>query len=148
MPETAPQTPRYAGFWIRVAASLIDTLLILALIMPPLLGIYGMAYFDMQSLIAGTWDFLLSWVFPAIAVIVFWIYRSATPGKLILHLAIVDAESGAKPTTIQFIIRYLAYYISAIPIMLGFLWIAFDKRKQGWHDKLAGTVVIHTRSQH
>ncbi len=139
------QHPHYAGFWIRVAASLIDTALILALILPPLIGIYGTAYFDMQHMIAGTWDFLLSWVFPAVAVIVFWVYRSATPGKLILHLKIVDAQNGEKPSTRQFIGRYLGYYVSAIPLMLGLIWVSFDKRKQGWHDKLAGTVVIHAK---
>jgi uncharacterized RDD family membrane protein YckC len=139
------QQPHYAGFWIRVAASLIDTALILLLIMPPLIGIYGTAYFDMQSMIAGTWDFLLSWVFPAVAVIVFWVYRSATPGKLMLHLIIVDAQTGGKPSTRQFIGRYLGYYVSAIPLMLGLIWVGFDKRKQGWHDKLAGTAVIHTK---
>ncbi len=142
MPEE--QHPPYAGFWIRVAASLIDTALILVLIMPPLIGIYGTAYFDMQSMIAGTWDFLLSWVFPALAVIVFWVYRSATPGKLMLHLHIVDAKTDAKPSTAQFIGRYFGYYISAIPLMLGLIWVGFDKRKQGWHDKLAGTVVIYS----
>ena len=139
------QQAHYAGFWIRVAASFIDTVLILALILPPLIGIYGTAYFDMQSMIAGAWDFLLSWVFPAIAVIVFWVYRSATPGKLILHLKIVDAQTGDKPSTRQFIGRYFGYYVSAIPLMLGLIWVGLDKRKQGWHDKLAGTIVIHTK---
>jgi len=139
------QQPHYAGFWIRVAASLIDTALILLLIMPPLIGIYGTAYFDMQSMIAGTWDFLLSWVFPAVAVIVFWVYRSATPGKLMLHLKIVDVQTGGKPSTRQFVGRYLGYYVSAIPLMLGLIWVGFDRRKQGWHDKLAGTAVIHTK---
>ncbi len=41
--------------------------------------------------------------------------------------------------------RYLGYFASTIPLCLGFLWIAFDKRKQGWHDKLAGTVVIRAQ---
>jgi uncharacterized RDD family membrane protein YckC len=38
--------------------------------------------------------------------------------------------------------RYFAYFLSTIPLGLGLIWVAFDKRKQGWHDKLAGTVVI------
>jgi len=40
--------------------------------------------------------------------------------------------------------RYFAYFISTIPLCLGFLWITFDRKKQGWHDKLAGTVVVRT----
>jgi uncharacterized RDD family membrane protein YckC len=38
--------------------------------------------------------------------------------------------------------RYLGYFVSTIPFGLGLFWIGWDKRKQGWHDKLAGTVVI------
>lgn len=133
----------YAGFWIRVGASLIDTILIALLTSPIVYLIYGPGYFtDNDQLIAGGWDFLVSWVLPAVAVIVFWIYRSATPGKIMLGIRIVDAQTGGKPSIGQLIGRYFAYYVSAIPFMLGFLWIAFDGRKQGWHDKLAGTAVI------
>ena len=132
----------YAGFWIRVGASLIDTILIMVLTFPIATAIYGEAYWDSESLVAGLWDVVLSYILPAIAVIVFWVYKSATPGKMITNLVIVDAETGGKPSTGQFIGRYFAYYLSAIPLMLGFIWVAFDKRKQGWHDKLAGTVVI------
>lgn len=133
---------QYAGFWIRVVAALIDTVLILLIIIPILIGIYGSAYFSGTSLIQGAWDFLLSYIFPAIAVIVFWTYKSATPGKMILKIKIVDANTGGKPSTAQFIGRYLAYYVSTIPLLLGLIWVGFDKRKQGWHDKLAGTVVV------
>ena len=132
----------YAGFWIRVGASLIDTILIMVLTFPIAAAIYGEAYWDSESLVAGLWDVVLSYILPAIAVIVFWVYKSATPGKMITNLIIVDAETGGKPSTGQFVGRYFAYYLSAIPLMLGFIWVAFDKRKQGWHDKLAGTVVI------
>lgn len=132
----------YAGFWIRVVASIIDSVLILLVTMPILIGIYGMAYLESTALVAGSWDFLISWVFPAAAVIIFWIYRSATPGKMIVKAKIVDAKTGGKPSTGQLIGRYFGYYVSMIPLFLGFIWVAFDKRKQGWHDKLAGTVVI------
>ena len=132
----------YAGFWIRVGASLIDTILVMVVTLPLATAIYGKAYWDSESLVAGLWDVVLSYILPAIAVIVFWIYKSATPGKMITNLIIVDAETGGKPSTGQFIGRYFAYYLSALPLMLGFIWVAFDKRKQGWHDKLAGTVVI------
>ena len=132
----------YAGFWIRVGASLIDTILVMVVTLPLATAIFGKAYWDSESHVAGLWDVVLSYILPAIAVIVFWIYKSATPGKMITNLIIVDAETGGKPSTGQFIGRYFAYYLSALPLMLGFIWVAFDKRKQGWHDKLAGTVVI------
>jgi uncharacterized RDD family membrane protein YckC len=60
-------------------------------------------------------------------------------------LVIVDARTGEKPTTAQFIGRYLAYYISILPLFLGLIWVGIDKRKQGWHDKLAGTVVLRNK---
>jgi uncharacterized RDD family membrane protein YckC len=42
----------------------------------------------------------------------------------------------------RLVIRLLCYFVSALPFCLGFLWAAFDRRKRGWHDKIAGTVVI------
>ena len=78
-------------------------------------------------------------------VVLFWVYRQATPGKIAISARIVDAETGAKPSTRQLVGRYFGYYVSIIPLMLGILWVAFDPRKQGWHDKLAGTVVVRPK---
>jgi uncharacterized RDD family membrane protein YckC len=135
----------YAGFWIRVGASIIDSILILIIIAPILTVIYGKEYWVSETFVQGTWDILLNYLLPAVAIVIFWIYRSATPGKMVLGLTIVDAQTGDKPTTGQFIGRYLGYYLSMIPLCLGFIWVGIDKRKQGWHDKLAGTVVIRNK---
>lgn len=142
------QDMEYAGFWIRTAAALIDTILIMIIIFPLLFAIYGSDYLLAGSFIQGFWDVMLNYILPAIAVILFWVYKSATPGKLALGLTIVDAKTGGKPSTGQMIGRYLAYYVSIIPLMLGIIWVGIDKRKQGWHDKLAGTVVIrHNKTE-
>jgi uncharacterized RDD family membrane protein YckC len=138
-------TTRYAGFWIRVIASLIDSLLIVAIIAPILFYIYGPAYLESTDWAMGPADIVLNWVFPAIAIILFWVYRSATPGKMLLGLTIVDANTGGKPSTAQFVLRYVGYFVATIPLLLGLIWVAFDERKQGWHDKMANTVVIRTR---
>lgn len=135
----------YAGFWIRVLASMIDSILILAITTPLLISIYGMDYYLTEAMVKGPADFLISFILPAVAVILFWIYRSATPGKMALKIVILDARSGQKPTTSQFIIRYFGYFLSMLPLFLGIIWVAFDNRKQGWHDKLAGTVVVRPR---
>jgi uncharacterized RDD family membrane protein YckC len=58
---------------------------------------------------------------------------------------IVDAKTGARPTTGQLVVRYLGYYVAMIPLFAGIIWVAFDPRKQGWHDKLAGTVVVRPK---
>ena len=136
----------YAGFWIRAWASIIDTILMLIIIMPILFAIYGADLWVRESFVAGFWDFIFQYILPAIAVIILWIYKSATPGKMLTGLIIVDAKTGEKPSTGQFIVRYLGYYVSIIPLSLGIIWVGIDKRKQGWHDKLAGTVVIKTKS--
>ena len=135
---------RYAGFWIRAWATVIDILLLMAITLPLLLWIYGPEYFDPKNstFIRGPMDFLISYVLPTVAVFVLWKYKSATPGKMAVGATIVDARTGGKPTGGQFLIRYFAYIISTLPFCLGFLWIAFDPRKQAWHDKLAGTVVV------
>lgn len=132
----------YAGFWIRTGASIIDTILILIILIPVLTAIYGTEYWISESSVQGFWDVIFNYILPAIAVIIFWVYKSATPGKMATKLTIVDAKTGEKPSTGQFIGRYLGYYVSMIPLFLGIIWVGIDKRKQGWHDKLAGTVVI------
>ena len=135
----------YAGFWVRTGAAIIDSILILIIIAPILTIIYGRGYWVSESFVQGAWDVLFNYILPAVAVIIFWIYKSATPGKMALRLTIVDAHTGGKPTTGQFIKRYLGYYVSMIPLFLGIIWVGLDKRKQGWHDKLAGTVVIRNK---
>jgi uncharacterized RDD family membrane protein YckC len=59
-----------------------------------------------------------------------------------LSLRIVDASSGGPASTMQYFGRYLAFFLATIPFGAGLLWVAFDGRKQGWHDKLARTVVV------
>jgi uncharacterized RDD family membrane protein YckC len=137
--------PEYAGFWVRVGAAIIDTLLLSIIILPVLTAVYGSAYWSSDRLIQGPADFLISWVAPAIAVVLFWIARQATPGKMALGIRIVDAETGGKPRNGQLVLRYLGYYVSMLPLFIGILWVAFDSRKQGLHDKIAGTVVVRTR---
>ena len=64
---------------------------------------------------------------------------------LAISAKIVDAKTGNPPTFGQSVIRYLGYYVSTIAFGLGLIWVAFDARKQGWHDKMAGTVVVRPR---
>jgi len=145
MTQPAVSSDVYAGFWIRVWAAIIDSVLAVLILGPILWAVYGRDYFTSTTLIAGPVDFLLTWVLPAVAVILFWMYKSATPGKIAAGLWIVDAKSGEKPTTGQCVGRYLGYYVSLLPLGAGILWVAFDRRKQGFHDKLAGTVVVRRR---
>jgi uncharacterized RDD family membrane protein YckC len=142
---TEPQL-EYVGFWPRVGATLIDTVLLLVICAPLVTYIYGSEYWlGAGGFIAGPADFLINWVAPAVAVVLFWIYRQATPGKMAINARIVDEKTGGKPSTGQLVGRYLGYYVSILPLMLGIIWVGIDPRKQGFHDKLAGTLVIRAK---
>jgi uncharacterized RDD family membrane protein YckC len=136
----------YVGFWPRVSATLIDTFLLLIIIIPILIAIYGRSYFLTDSFFRGPADFMISCVLPPLVQLAFWITLSTTPGKMAIGAIIVDARTGGKPSAGQCVKRCLSAYLSALPFYLGFLWIARDARKQGWHDKIAGTVVIRRKS--
>lgn len=137
----------YAGFWVRLGAAIVDTLLIMLITFPILVSIYGWKYFDSERMVSGFADFLISWLFPVVATVWFWTKKQATPGKMVFSLQVVDADSGEALSIGQSIGRYLAYIVSTIPLCLGFIWIAFDSRKQGWHDKLAHSVVIRAKTR-
>lgn len=165
MNTTASSELEYVGFWARFGAFLIDTLWISPVIM--LLGLLyersdDSATLDqllsdpahvstsaLQSMVSSsTTDALSEAAIGALLVLLFWFARNATPGKMVLGARIADARTGAAPSKGQLLLRYLAYYLSALPLCLGFAWIGWDPRKQGWHDKIAGTVVVRpTRRQ-
>lgn len=135
----------YVGFWARVGATIIDGIILICITMPLLVAIYGWEYFENTSLVSGPADFLISWVMPIVAIILMWLKFQATPGKMAVGARVVDARTGATLTLGQAVLRYVGYFISALPLMLGYIWVGFDSRKQGWHDKIAGTVVIRPK---
>jgi uncharacterized RDD family membrane protein YckC len=131
--------PNYVGFWQRLAAFLIDCLVVFVVYGPIVIMAFGTEYFSLD--IPRYWDAATGLVI-AVGTLLFWRYQGATPGKIAIAARVVDAETGRPPRTARLVVRLLAYIVSALPLSLGFLWIAFDRRKQGWHDKIAGTVVI------
>jgi uncharacterized RDD family membrane protein YckC len=136
---------KYVGFWKRTVAVLVDTFLIILVTLPILIWVYGIEYLNNEHMEKGSLDFIINYVFPTIAVILLWKYYQATPGKMIFKATIVDAKTGGKPTLKQWIIRYLGYFVSLLPFGLGYFWVAFDKKKQSFHDKLAKTLVIQSK---
>jgi uncharacterized RDD family membrane protein YckC len=71
----------------------------------------------------------------------FWTLLGRTPGMMLLGVRVVTA-GGTPPGARRSVIRALGYWVSAI-LLLGFVWIAVDRRSQGFHDKLAGTFVVY-----
>ncbi|EHY9249693.1 RDD family protein [Salmonella enterica] len=129
----------YAGFWVRTGACLVDSLFFLLILLP--ITFYGAGYLLSDRLFRGPVDIVINWIMPAVLTVILWRGFQATPGKMALRLRVQDVESGCPASTGQYICRYLGNFVSTVPLGLGFFWIAFDRRKKGWHDKLAGTVV-------
>ncbi|WP_446830969.1 RDD family protein [Candidatus Foliamicus sp.] len=137
--------PLYGGFWIRIGALVLDSLLLFGITFMAVRLLYGQTYMEwvMESAQGMTRDnFFFTYVLPAIYTLGFWIIKSATVGKMLVKVKIVNANTGKPASPLQCIVRYLGYFVSALPLGLGFLWVAFDKRKQGWHDKIARTLVV------
>jgi uncharacterized RDD family membrane protein YckC len=57
-------------------------------------------------------------------------------------MQVVGVADGNKIDVVRGLLRYVGIILSIIPLFLGLIWAAFDPRKQGWHDKMAQTVVI------
>jgi len=104
MPAQAlnPDDFEYAGFWIRVLASLLDTVIV-CLILIPIFFWFGRAApvpfvsYDIAYELPGMWDFIATKLLPAAYAVVFWHFRSATPGKSILGLLVVVRRAACHP---------------------------------------------------
>jgi len=149
--------PRYVGFWARFLAMFIDNIWVTIVLVLVLLAVFGQDFMAMATMspdasaeMAGAamqgaaGSLIVQLMLPAILIVGFWVWKSTTPGKMVVSAKIVDAKTLGEPSTGQLIVRYIGYFISAFVFGLGFLWVAFDKRKQGWHDKIAGTLVVKT----
>ena len=127
------KNPSYAGFWIRLAAALIDGLII------------GIPVSILQfGLIFATGSNSMMYIVQ-LAEVALVIYldgiKGGTPGKLILGMRIVN-EKGNYIGIPMAILRYIGKILSVIILLIGYLMIAWDKRKQGLHDKIAKTFVV------
>lgn len=125
----------YAGFWRRSGAAILDTMLWMLTISILL----GPRYAENDVF---SWQILGGDMASLIVTVLLWVHFMGTPGKLLLDCQVVDGSSGKPISYKQAIIRCIGYFVSGLPFMLGFLWIIWDKRKQGFHDKLANTVVV------
>ncbi|MCC9289333.1 RDD family protein [Pseudomonas aeruginosa] len=138
----------YAGFWAGTGACIVDGILFTLVSVPLLMLIYGTGYFSSDELILGPADLAFNFYLPAILTVLLWRRLQATPGKMALNLRVLDAVSGNTACVRQCMGRYVGYVVSSLPLGLGFFWAAFERRKQGWHDMLAGTVLVRElRSQ-
>jgi uncharacterized RDD family membrane protein YckC len=147
--EQSVEKSIYAGFWIRTLASIIDTIIMVIPMVLFLTSIYpnyfsfGLNMHSDGLMYRGPIDVVVQLGVPCFYTILFWRLKGATPGKMIVEIKVVDAETLLEPSVSSLVGRYFAYFVSTIPLCLGFLWVAWGKDKRGFHDKLAGTSVIY-----
>ncbi|MDI6873897.1 RDD family protein [Candidatus Solincola sp.] len=145
--------PRYAGFWIRFAAAIVDGLVLSVAFLPVNLLFWAV---NENIHFWGSWDFSrgvssgLLFLFNVIRTLIGWAYYTyltgrygATLGKKLLGLRVVGED--LQPVTYgTAVVREIpGKLLSALACMLGYIWAGFDGRKQAWHDKIARTLVIY-----
>lgn len=140
VPSPVPAGTVYAGFWLRVLASLIDGVL-MVIIMGLVDAVLGTRFLSFEDSVWSNDDAAYT-VAMCAAMVWCWHTWQATPGKMALRLKIIDARDGGKTPLVRLIVRVLGQYISLLAFGLGYLWVIWDPRKQSWHDKMAGTLVV------
>jgi uncharacterized RDD family membrane protein YckC len=118
----APTLPK-ADFIVRMGALLIDVILISVLLHTIHAG------HDAQLLVIAIYGAIM------------WKVKGTTIGGIVFGIQVVRAD-GRPLDWSTAIVRALSCFLSLVVVGLGFIWIAFDDQRQGWHDKIAGTVVV------
>lgn len=147
----------YAGFVSRGVALLIDIGIISAIIFTSVTVTNAfVSFFDLRDILESVITnvplaqsiFRFFVVFGAAIFVVlyetlFWTLTGGyTPGKYIMGVRIVRTNAH-RITLGRALLRYIFWWISALALGLGFFWVLIDNRRQGWHDRIAGTYVIY-----
>jgi uncharacterized RDD family membrane protein YckC len=131
----------YAGFWIRLGAGIIDVFIItlfLFIIYRLVLEFTSLTAFRILSYFATS---CIAWFIVIVYFVAFWAWRGQTPGKMITGIKIIRTDSSplALPHAM---LRFSGCILCMFTIGIGFVWVGFDKKKQGLHDKIADTYVV------
>jgi len=151
--ESPPPPPaaRYGGFWIRAVAYIIDTIflgivnvVIEAIFQARGTAAIGAAILNPQSSQSPVYGAVV--VVESVVTIAYfvglWSYTGATLGQRMFRLRVIDANTGGPISLGKALLRWVGIFISSIACFIGLIWVAFDSRKQGWADKIAGTLVL------
>jgi uncharacterized RDD family membrane protein YckC len=158
--KSPPAAPAYAGFVSRLIAFCIDLLVVVVIslvvvsfaeallnfftidgIVQQVTGQPKDAVYGPVRMAVNIAVLLFPPVFAVAYPIVFWSIFGATPGMMLMGLYIRRVD-GRRLSVWRAIVRWFGSILSAIPLFLGFAWIAVDARRQGWNDKLADTIVV------
>ncbi|OPY06364.1 MAG: RDD family protein [Syntrophus sp. PtaB.Bin001] len=137
---------RYGGFWKRGFAFLVDRMI--------LFFIYMIFLFVGKAALNSGFNsvelelsqrFLIYYLTMHLLGMLYFTYfhgtTGQTPGKMLFGLQVIQSSGEQMTPGIAFL-RWVGYIYSGLILNLGFFWIIFDRKKQGWHDKIAGTLVI------
>jgi uncharacterized RDD family membrane protein YckC len=119
----------YVGFWTRLGAQIIDAI------------IYWVLVVVMVAIGSAAPLVLIAFI----PVIIYGVYRHLkcqTLGRRVLGIMVVDDSGKAVGFWRGALREIIGKFVSGIVLYLGYLWIAFDPNKQGWHDKVARTYVV------
>jgi uncharacterized RDD family membrane protein YckC len=140
LPVQEKQELNYAGFWIRFVAVFIDGILLLIVQ-------FGLSYIFYGGFAFGG-DFRQTIISNLIGIIyavaMMGSRHQATLGKMAVGIKVGNAD-GSRITYGQAIGRYIATWLSAIVLLIGYLMVIWDKQKQSLHDKLANTYVYYEK---
>ena len=138
----------YGGFWIRVAAYLIDWVIggVIGFALGFVIGIIAVITHPENPTVAATDLRPVTTVLGVLINMAYftvqWTISGATIGQRLFRLRVVDADSGQPIGFGKALLRWIGLIISVLVCFVGVIWVAFDARKQGWADKIAGTVVL------
>jgi len=152
-PTTENTAVRYAGFWNRFLAIIIDALILGAvqgILLRPVFGVPMWNYreFDDSGVALSMWEGP-NLIVQVLSIVIGWLYftlmessnKQATVGKIALNMRVTDL-AGNRISFARATGRYFGKYLSMMIFMIGFLMAAFTSKKQALHDVLADTLVV------
>lgn len=126
---------RHAGFWVRFAANLLDTII---------MGIPILVILMFSFKSRADQDLINLLIYTAATIFLWTSWDGRTPGKKIMGIKIVSYPEYGPISLRKALVRFLiGYTISGLLFFIGYIMVAFRKDKRGLHDLIAGTCVVH-----
>jgi uncharacterized RDD family membrane protein YckC len=146
-PALSGPTPglRYGGFWVRLVAFILDAIVLAVIITAVSPLVSGGSVVSTTTAGGVTVNYTanaLGLLIDLIYFVGFWAWRGQSPGMIPFNMRIVMADDGGKVDVVRCLLRYVGLLIGIAVLFLGVIWVGFDRRKPGWHDKIASTVVV------
>jgi uncharacterized RDD family membrane protein YckC len=135
--QVAPTPPEYVGFWIRASATVIDVLAVGVIV-----GLVSGVLDACTGLQPNQLGAAQAWLALGVYLVVNLTMRGESPGKKVLGIRVVDAQGNSLGFWRTVLREFPGKYLSGLFLGLGFLWVAWDRHKRGWHDYLSRSYVV------